>query len=349
MKKISINKRTISPGNPAYIIAEMSANHNQDFDRAVKLLEAAKNTGADAVKLQTYTPDTMTLDSDLDWFRIKDTIWKGQTLYQLYKEACTPWEWQPKLKKIADKLGLDLFSTPFDNSAVEFLEKMEVPAYKIASFELVDTPLLKRVAQTGKPVILSTGMASLEEIRFAVNTLKEHNCRQIALLKCTSAYPAPPEEANLKTMVHLSETFDLVSGLSDHTLGTAVAVAAVAMGGSIVEKHLCLSRDDAGPDAPFSMEPNEFARMVKDIRTTQKAMGEITYEPTKSQVETLSFRRSLFVVENIKKGAPITQKNIRSIRPGAGLAPRHLPGILGKKAKKNLTKGTPLSWDLLDQ
>ena len=333
MNRIIINKRQISVGKPTYIIAEMSANHNKDFNKAVKILEEAKKAGADAVKLQTYTPDTITIDCDNDYFKIKDTIWKGKNLYQLYKEAYTPWEWQPKLKKIAATLKIDLFSTPFDASAVDFLEKMNVPAYKIASFELVDIPLLKKVAATGKPVIMSTGMAAIEEIKDAVNTFKKNKCKDIALLKCTSAYPASPEEANLRTIPHLSETFNVPTGLSDHTMGSTVAIAAVALGACIIEKHFCLDRDGSGPDSSFSMEPDEFKQMVNDIRTTEKALGKISYELTKSQKKSKVFRRSLFAVENIKKGETFTDKNIRSIRPSNGLPPKYFDTILGKKAK----------------
>jgi len=347
MIPIFINKREISSTQPTYIIAEMSANHHQSFEKAIKILEEAKMAGADAVKLQTYTPDTITLDCDNEYFKIKDTIWKGATLYKLYKNAYTPWEWHPKLKKIADTLKIDLFSTPFDASSVDFLETMNVPAYKIASFELIDIPLLKRVAATGKPIILSTGMASLDEITDAVTALKANKCRQIALLKCTSAYPALPEEANLKTIPHLCKTFKLPAGLSDHTIGSTVAIAAVALGACIVEKHFCLDRNEPGPDTSFSMEPNEFKQMVTDIRTTEKALGKICYDLTESQKESKGFRRSLFAVENIEKGETFTNKNIRSIRPSDGLPPKYLQTILGGKAKITIRKGTPLAWDMI--
>ncbi len=345
MNTIIINKRQISVNNPTYIIAEMSANHNKNFDKAVKIIEEAKKAGADAIKLQTYTPDTITLDSDNEYFKIKDTIWKGKTLYQLYKEAFTPWEWQPRLKKIADDLKIDLFSTPFDASAIDFLEKMDVPAYKIASFELIDTPLLKRVAATGKPLILSTGMAAMDEIKDAVNALREKKGVEFALLKCTSAYPASPEEANLRTIPHLSETFKVPAGLSDHTMGSTVAIAAVALGACIIEKHFCLDRKDSGPDSSFSMEPDEFKQMVNDIRTTEKALGKISYELTENQKKSKAFRRSLFSVEDIKEGELLTEKNIRSIRPGDGLPPKYLEAILGKKARIDIQKGIPLRWD----
>lgn len=342
-----INRRQISTGNPTYIIAEMSANHNKDFDTAVKILEQAKKAGADAVKLQTYTPETITIDCDNDYFKIKGTIWEGKNLFQLYKEAYTPWEWQPKLKKIADTLKLDLFSTPFDDTAVDFLEKMNVPAYKIASFELVDIPLLKKVAATGKPVIMSTGMATLGEIKEAVDTLKENNCKDIALLKCTSAYPASAEDANLRTIPDISKTFNVPAGLSDHTMGSTVAVTAVALGACIIEKHFCLNRNNSGPDASFSMEPDEFRQMVEEIRTAEKALGKISYELTQSQETSKAFRRSLFAIENIEKGDLFTHKNIRSIRPNNGLPPKHLEAILGEKAKIDIKKGTPLTWEIL--
>ena len=277
---LTINGRMVGPGQPVYLIAEISANHNQEFDQAVKIVQAAKDAGADAVKLQTYTPDTITIDGDQEYFHIgKGTIWEGRTLYDLYQEAYMPWEWQPKLKEIADDLGLDLFSSPFDHTAVDFLEKMAVPAYKIASFELVDLPLIRRVARTGKPIIMSTGMATLAEIDEAVRTAREAGAAQIALLKCTSAYPAPPEEMNLRTIPHLSQAFNLPVGLSDHTLGIAVAVAAVTLGACIVEKHFTLSRSIPGPDSAFSLEPHEFKAMAEAVRLAEKACGRCPMGP----------------------------------------------------------------------
>jgi len=344
---ITINNRIIGPDYPAYIVAEMSANHSQDFGQAVKIIEAAKEAGADAVKLQTYTPDTLTIDRDNKYFRIRGTIWEGKTLYELYGEAYTPWEWQPKLKKIANDLGMDLFSTPFDHSAVNFLEKMDVPVYKVASFELVDIPLLRTIAQTGKPIIMSTGMATLGEIDEAVQTIRQSMNNQLALLKCTSTYPTPPEDVNLKTINHLSEAFNVPTGLSDHTIGRAVAVGAVTLGACIIEKHFTLSRKIPGPDSFFSVEPHEFRTMVEDIRTIEKALGEVCYEITESQRESRAFRRSLFVVEDVRAGEEFTKKNIRSIRPGNGLHTRYLTKIIGKKAAINIARGTPLSWDLL--
>jgi len=344
---ITINDRKVGKGHPVYIIAEMSANHNQDFDRAVKIIEAAKEAGADAVKLQTYRPDTITIDCDNEYFRIKGTIWEGKTLYELYGEAYTPWEWQPKLKQVADKLGLHLFSSPFDHTAVDFLEGMKVPAYKVASFEIVDLPLLRKIAATGKPIIMSTGMASLAEIDEAVQTVR--NGTQIALLKCTSAYPALPEEANLNTIPHLAQTFGVVAGISDHTLGNAVAVASVALGACIVEKHFTLSRKDPGPDSSFSMEPEQFKAMVKDIRTVEKALGKVSYGITEKQKSSRVFRRSLFAVKDIRKGEKFAEENVRSIRPGYGLSPKYFDDVVGKKATKDIVIGTPLSWDLIEE
>jgi len=344
---IKINDRKVGKGHPVYIIAEMSANHNQNFNQAVKIIEAAKEAGADAVKLQTYTPDTITIDCDNQYFRIKGTMWGGKTLYELYSEAYTPWEWQPKLKKVADKLGLHLFSSPFDTTAIDFLESMDVPAYKVASFELVDLSLLRKIATTGKPIIMSIGMASLAEIEEAVLTVRHSGAKQIALLKCTSAYPAPPEEANLRTISHLAQTFGVVAGLSDHTLGSAVAVASVALGACIVEKHFTLSRNDPGPDSSFSMEPEEFKAMIEDIRTVEKALGKVSYEITENQKDSRVFRRSLFAVKDIRKGEKFTEENIRSIRPGDGLHTRYLDHVLGSNTSKDIKKGTPLALDMI--
>jgi pseudaminic acid synthase len=347
MRAITIHGREVGPGHPVYIIAEMSANHRQDFDTAVRIMEAAKEAGADAVKLQTYTPDTLTIDSEKDLFRIRETIWKGVKLYDLYREAYMPWEWQPKLKGIADRLGMDLFSSPFDASAVDFLETLNVPAYKVASFELVDLPLLSRIAATRKPIILSTGMATKEEIEEALRAIGEAGGEEVCLLKCTSAYPAPPEEMNLRTLPDLSEAFGVPVGLSDHTLGSEVALAAVALGASLIEKHFTLSRGVPGPDSSFSMEPAEFAAMVKGIRTVEKALGRISYELSEKEAESRPFRRSLFVVKDMRAGDRFTEENVRSIRPGNGLHTRHLGEVLGKRAARNVDRGTPLSWDLI--
>jgi pseudaminic acid synthase len=343
-----INGREIASGCPVYIIAEMSANHNQDFEQAVKIIRAAKQAGADAVKLQTYTPDTLTIDCNNEYFKIKDTIWAGENLYELYGEAYTPWEWQPKLKKIANDLGLDLFSTAFDFSSVDFLEQMNVPAYKIASFELVDIPLIQRIAKTQKPVIMSTGMATLAEIKEALLTFREAGNTQLAILKCTSAYPALPEDMNLRTIPHMAETFDLPIGLSDHTLGIAVPVAAVALGACIVEKHFILSRSIKGPDSVFSLEPDEFKVMVDAIRTAEKSLGSVNYAVTGNESASRVFRRSLFVVEDMQAGDIFTEQNVRSIRPAHGLHTRYQNQIIGKKTNQNIKKGTPLKWDLIE-
>ena len=348
MVQFEINKRKIGQGHPVYIIAELSANHGQNFDEAVRLINAAKEAGADAIKIQTYTADTMTIKSSAKHFLITgDVIWKGRTLYDLYAEAHTPWDWQPRLKKIANDLGMDFFSSPFDSTAVDFLEKMEVPAYKIASFEVVDFPLLRKVAATGKPVIMSTGMADLSEIDEAVKILRDAGCKQMALLKCTSAYPAPPEEMNLKTISHLGEAFQAVPGLSDHTLGSAVAVAAVALGARIIEKHFTISRSVQGPDSSFSMEPSEFKEMVGAIRVVEKALGNIYYGVSEKESKSRVFRRSLFVVKEVKAGQKFTFENVRSIRPGNGLHTRYLDEILGRTAVQDVPPGTPLSWDLV--
>lgn len=334
---------SISPA--CYMIAEMSANHNQEFGRAEQIIKAAADAGADAVKLQTYTADTSTIDCNNSYFQITGTQWAGRTLHELYEEAQTPWEWVPRLKSLANSLGLECFSTAFDPTSVDFLETCNVPVYKIASFELVDLPLLKKVAATGKPVILSTGMASLAEIDEAVRTLRDNGAGEITLLKCTSAYPAPPEEANLRTIPHMAQAFGCRAGLSDHTMGSAAAVAAVALGATVIEKHFTLSRTDGGPDGSFSMEPDEFRQMVRDVRTVEKALGAVSYALTPAQEESRVFRRSLFVVKDVRKGETFTNENVRSIRPGYGLPPRYLPQVLGRTAQCDIARGTPLRWD----
>lgn len=343
---MKINNRPISPDQPPYIIAEMSANHLKEFDRAVKIVEAAKAAGADAVKLQTYTPDSLTIQCKKPDFLIQGSPWQGEQLYDLYKEACMPWDWQPRLKAQADRLGIDLFSTPFDASAVDFLEGMEVPAHKIASFELPDTGLLKKVARTGKPVLLSTGLASLTDIEEAVRTLEENGCSQLALLKCTSAYPARAGDANLHTIAFLADTFGVPAGLSDHTQGTCVPVAAVALGACIVEKHFTLDNRE-GPDSSFSMTPGAFKQMVQDIRSAHKALGRISFALSEHEKKSVVFRRSLYAVKDICQGEAFTRDNVRSIRPGHGLPPRDLDRIMGKKAGLDIERGTPLSWDLI--
>lgn len=323
----------------------MSANHGHDFERAERIIAAAKQAGADAIKLQTYTPDTLTIDCNNEYFRIKGTIWEGRALHDLYGEAYTPWEWQPRLKEVADRLGITLFSTPFDVTAVDFLEEMDVPAHKIASFELVDFPLLRKVATTGKPIIMSTGMASLAEIDEAVGILRDEGCQELALLKCISAYPAPPEDFNLMTIPHLAEAFGVVAGLSDHTIGIAVPVAAVALGACVVEKHFTLSRADGGPDSAFSLEPAEFAAMVNAIREAEAALGEVRYAFTDKERDSRVFRRSLFVVKDVRAGEVFTEENVRSIRPGHGLHTRYLEMVLGRRAVCEINRGTPLAWE----
>jgi N-acetylneuraminate synthase len=344
---IKIGQRFIGEGYPAYLIAEVSANHHQNFDQAVKIIHAAKDAGADAIKVQTYTPDTMTIACSRPEFRIEGTIWAGRNLHELYGEAYTPWEWQPRLKQVANDLGLDFFSTPFDATAVDFLEAMNVPAHKLASFELVDIPLIQKMAQTGKPLIMSTGMATVEEIGEAVQTARQAGAMQIALLKCTSAYPAPVEEMNLRTIPELARRFNVPAGLSDHSMSMAVPVAAVALGACIIEKHLTLSRSESGPDSAFSLEPQEFKAMADAVRVAEKALGAV-YFGCGAKEETLRvYRRSLFVVEDVKQGDRFTAENVRSIRPGHGLHTRHLPEVLGRHAACDIERGTPLSWELV--
>jgi N-acetylneuraminate synthase len=342
---IRIGGRAVGPGQPVYIVAELSANHGRSYEQACQVVRAAKAAGADALKVQTYTPDTLTIQSDAPPFRIQGgTPWDGRTLYELYAEACMPWEWQAPLQALAAELGLAFFSTPFDASAVEVLERLNVPAYKVASFELVDLPLLRAIGRTRKPVILSTGMADLGEIQEAVEALQSAGAAGVALLKCTSAYPAPPEEMNLRTIPDLAGRFQLPVGLSDHTLGIAAPVAAVALGACLIEKHLTLSRRQPGPDAAFSLEPHEFKAMAEAIRTTEAALGRVTYEPSALERTSRQFRRSLFVVRDVQAGEVFSEANVRSIRPSAGLAPKHLPAILGRQAACNLKRGTPLAW-----
>ena len=345
---IEINGRQIGSDHPVYVIAELSANHHQNFDHAVQLVRAAKDAGSDAVKLQTYTADTLTIQSDQPCFRIGGgTIWDGETLYDLYAKAYTPWDWQPKLKELANDLGMDLFSTPFDPTAVDWLEAMHVPAYKIASFELTDLGLIRRIALTGKPIIMSTGMATLAEIEEAVATARTAGCMQLALLKCTSAYPSPPEDMNLLTVPHLSQAFAVPVGLSDHTLASGVPVAAVTLGACIIEKHLTLSRSVPGPDSAFSLEPHEFQTMVDAVRSAQRSLGDVHYGPAPDEQKSRIFRRSLFIVDDVKRGEPFTSANVRSIRPAQGLHPRHIEEVIGSRAACDIPRGTPLRWDLI--
>lgn len=338
--------RPIGPGHPTYIIAEMSANHQQSFDEAVRIIEAAHKAGADAVKLQTYTADTLTIDAPQDYFRVGGgTLWDGKTLHQLYGEAYTPWDWQPRLKAVAESLGMHLFSSPFDPTAVEFLEKMQVPAYKVASFELVDLPLIELMARTGKPMIMSTGMASESEVADAVAAARGAGCRDLALLKCTSAYPATAAEMHLRTIPYLGSRFGVQVGLSDHTMGHEVPIAAVALGATIIEKHFTLSRAVPGPDSAFSLEPHEFRAMVDAVRTVEQALGQVRFGGAgDNESKSRTFRRSLFVVRDIQPGEFFTPENVRSIRPGHGLSPKYLPQILGLRAAEFMPRGTPLSW-----
>lgn len=347
MKSVEIAGRRIGPDDPPYVIAELSGNHNGELARALELVEAAAEAGADAVKLQTYTADTITIDHDGPGFRIEGGPWGGRTLHDLYSEAHTPWEWHPALFAKARECGIPVFSSPFDPTAVEFLETLEAPAYKIASFEIVDLPLIRRVAATGKPMVISTGMANLDEIDEAVSAARDGGAKEIVLLHCISGYPTPPEEANLRRIGRLAERFDCVIGLSDHTLGTDVAVAAVALGARVIEKHVTLRRADGGPDAEFSLEPPEFARLVGGVRTAFAALGTADYGRAGSEAGNAAFRRSLYVVCDIAAGETFTEQNVRSIRPGHGLAPKHLPEVLGRRAVRPVSRGTPFSLDLV--
>lgn len=349
MNQFVINNREISLSNPTYIIAELSCNHNQDIKTAYKLIDAVYKSGADAVKLQTYTPDCMTIDSDQVSFTecLKGTIWEGETLYQLYSRAYTPWEWHKELKEYANKLGLDLFTSPFSPKAVDFLETVNIPAYKVASFEITDIPLLKRIAKTGKPVIISSGMASVDELSEAVKTLRKNGSDQIAILKCTSAYPSKPENANLITIKDMQKRFKTVVGLSDHTLGIEVPITAVALGARIIEKHFTLSRDSGSPDDAFSLTPDEFKHMVDSIRIVEKSLGGVKYGCS-AESGSKMLRKSIFVIQDIKKGGMLTEENIKVIRPNYGLHSREYENIVDvKRAKRDLKRGEPLAWDML--
>jgi pseudaminic acid synthase len=332
-----------------YIIAEMSANHAGSISRAKEIIHAAKESGADCIKIQTYTPDTMTIDCDNQYFQITEGTWKGENLYKLYQKAYTPWEWQAELKEEAEKVGLDFLSTPFDKTSVDFLETIGIGFYKIASFELVDIPLIEYVASKGKPIIMSTGMGSLGEIEDAVNAIRRQGNNQIALLKCSSAYPAISDDMNLKTMVNMAETFGVSVGLSDHSMGSLGAVTAVAMGAKIIEKHFCLSREIQNPDSSFSMEPKEFAAMVSDIRAVEKAIGKVSYGVSEQEKNNVAFRRSIFVVKDVKKGEAFTEENIRVIRPSNGLAPKYYNNVIGKVSSREIKRGTPLSFNMIGE
>ncbi len=348
-KRIQIGNKWIGENEKTYIVAEVSANHLQNYDRAEAIIRAAAGAGADAVKLQTYRPDTISLNCDNDYFvRVNQgTLWEGKSEYEVYQEAYTPWEWQPKLKAFAESLGLACFSSPFDGTAVDFMQEMDMPAYKVASFEINDIPLIRKIARIGKPVIIATGVAYLSDIERAVAACKEEGNGQVVLLKCTSAYPSPYEDMNLRVIPHMAESFDCLTGLSDHSMGSAVAVAAAALGARMVEKHLTLSRADGGPDGAFSMEPAEFARMVEEIRIVEKAVGKVTYELTESQKHSREDMRSLFAVQDIRAGEVFTAENVRSIRPGYGLAPVYYEEVMGQRAKVDIAKGMPLAWNCI--
>lgn len=344
MKDIAIAGRKIGEGHAPYIIAELSGNHNQDINRAFAIIEAAKQAGADAVKLQTYTPDTITIDHDGPGFIVEGGLWDGRSLYELYKWAHTPWEWHRPIFEKAREVGITIFSSAFDSTAVDLLESLNAPAYKIASLEIVDLPLVRRVAATGKPMLISTGASTLGDIAAAVHAARDAGCRDLILLQCTSGYPTPASESNLLTIPHLAEAFNSVVGLSDHTLGTAVPIAAVAIGAAVIEKHVTLKRDDGGPDAAFSLEPQELARMVADCRVSWEAKGRVNYDLALSEHSARGLRRSLYAVANIAAGEILSERNIRSIRPGLGLAPKHFPEVIGKRASRTIARGTPLGW-----
>ena len=349
-KTIRIGNRIIGEENPVYIIAEMSANHLQDYDRAKRIIVAAKEAGADAVKLQSYRPDTITIDCRGEEFMAtKGSIWEGQNLFQLYEAAYMPWDWHERLFEYAHNIGIEIFSSPFDFSAVDMLEELDAPAYKIASYEILDIPLIKRCARTGKPVILSTGVATLSDIERAVDACKSEGNEQIAILKCVSQYPTPFPNLNLRTIPHMAEAFDCITGLSDHAMGSAVDVASVVLGAHIIEKHMTLRREDGGPDAAFSMEPEEFAQMVEDVHNAEQSLGEVCYKLTETQKRGKENARSLYVVKDIKAGERFTEQNIRSIRPGKGLHTWYYEDVLGKKASVDIQRGTALKWEFIEK
>ena len=344
---VTIAGREIGPDRPPYIVAEMSGNHNGDIGRALALIDAAKAAGADAVKLQTYTADTITIDHDGPEFRVHGGLWDGRRLYELYQEAHTPWDWHPRLFDHARSIGIHIFSSPFDPTAVELLRKLDAPAFKIASFELIDLPLIELCARTGKPLILSTGLASPQEITEAVEAARRAGDGGVIVLHCTSAYPAPASDMNLRTLQHLAQQHGVVAGLSDHTMGVAASVAAVALGACFIEKHFTLSRADGGVDSDFSLEPHELERLVKESREAWEALGVVRYDEVPSEAASRDHRRSLYVVADVAAGEAITAANVRSIRPGHGLPPKHLPEVLNKRASRDLKRGSPLDWSML--
>lgn len=348
-KQIRIGNRIIGDGQPAYIIAEMSANHAGSLDRAKEIIRAAKDCGADCVKIQTYTPDTLTIDCHNEFFRVKNGTWEGENLYSLYGKAYTPWEWQKELKEEADRVGIDFLSTPFDRTAVDFLEDLGLAFYKIASFEMIDLPLIEYVASKGKPIIMSTGLGTVEEIKEAVETVFQTGNRQLAILKCSSAYPADPADMHLRTISDMKERFRIPVGLSDHSMGSFSAVTAVALGANVIEKHFCLGREIENPDASFSMTPEEFRQMVADIRRTEQALGVPTYGVSRQEESSMVFRRSIFAVKDIAEGEELTEENIRIIRPGYGMKPKYQKDVLGMRAGQALKRGTPLTFDKLEK
>ncbi len=349
MKQFRIGNRMIGEGNPAYIIAEMSGNHAGSIERAKEIIREAKRCGADCIKIQTYTPDTLTIDCHNKYFQVENGTWEGENLYSLYGKAYTPWEWQRELKEEADRVGIDFLSTPFDKTSVDFLEDMGLEFYKIASFEMIDLPLLRYVASKGKPIIMSTGMSTLEEIKEAVEAITSCGNQQIALLKCSSSYPAVPEQMNLRTIVDMKEKFQLPVGLSDHSMGHMSVTTAVTLGACIIEKHFCLGREIENPDASFSMTPAEFKDMVDSVRETEAALGKVFYGVAPEEESSMVFRRSIFVVGDIKAGEPLTEKNTRIIRPGYGIKPKYMEDVLGMKVAKDILRGTPLSFDLISK
>jgi pseudaminic acid synthase len=349
MQEITIGGRKIGRAHPPLVIAEMSGNHNQSLERALEIVSAAARAGAHALKLQTYTADTMTLNLDSGEFFIDDpeSLWQGKSLYELYQLAYTPWEWHGAIFERCRELGLLCFSTPFDESAVDFLEQLQVPCYKVASFENTDLPLIRKIAATGKPMIISTGMASLAELDETVRTARQAGCRELVLLKCTSTYPATPENSNLLTIPHLREMFRTEVGLSDHSMGVGVSIAAVALGATVIEKHFTLRRSDGGVDSSFSLEPSEMRALVEETERAWQSLGEISYGPTPGETPSLKFRRSLYVTQDLEKGAVLTPSNLQAIRPGLGLPPKHLDLFLGKRVVRDVKKGTPLDWNLV--